>query len=864
MSAQKRSVTGVVGGVLGFLGMSVVAGLLVSAAVTPALALTGMAANNTIGVFDNLPGYLAIQPLAQKSSIYAKNAEGKDVFLASFYFQNREEVPWTGVSQVTKDAVVAGEDRRFYQHGGVDLRGTARAIVATVTGGDLQGGSTITQQYVKNVLVQKAEAIQNEAERAKEYKIATETTPERKLKEMKLAIELEKTATKDQILLGYLNIAGFGGTVYGIEAAAKYYYNVRAKDLNIQEAASLVAIVNEPSALKLDDPESTTNGEANGYAANKVRRDSIIGDMLEEKKITQKQHDDAIAAPIEPKITPTSTGCQSAGGAAYFCDYVTHDVEHLDAFGATEDERWMNFRRGGYKIYTTLDVAMQKAAEEATTGNVPPTSSWGNMGSASVAVAPGSGEILAMAQSKKYSQDPDVLKNPDYTAINYNADYNYGGSNGFQAASTYKVFTLAAWLEAGHPLQENFDGRARPINFFHNSCDGDWSGEFYPKNDDGTGANNAISATKYSVNSAFMAMAEKLDLCKIKQTAQAFGIHRANLKPLGWTEDHPDVPKEGVMYPSDVLGTQEVAPLTMATAFAAIANNGVKCTPVSIKKIIAANGDELEAPKTTCSEAVPPKVAAAMAYAMQETFNGGTASASNTYTGVPHIGKTGTNDDNIQTWMIGASTKVALATWVGNITGFANQRDNSFDRTTGEAWNDSAATARHRIWQPIMLVADHEYGGDAFPDVENKLLYGEQVNVPDVRGKSLDEAESLLRNLGFNLYSSREVDSELPKGQVVGSDPGGGATVIKGAFITVLTSNGVLKVVPDVTNYSLGDAQGALGGFNVKVKTEKVKDKQLDGLVLRTDPAAGSGAKAGQTITVYVGKHEAPKPKKNG
>ncbi len=364
------------GAVGAFVGMSAVAGLLVTAAVTPAIAVTGMAANNGIGVFEGLPEYLQIGQLAQPTTIYAKNTDGSDVALATFYSQNRLPVGFDQMSQAVKDAAIAGEDPRFYSHGGVDIQGTVRGVLSTVSGGDVQGGSSITQQYVKNVLLQKCEAM---PVKTKEQKATYQTcvddstgvTPDRKVKEMKYAIGLEKKYTKDQILEGYLNIAGFGGSVYGIEAAARYYFNVTAAALTPAQAASLVAIVNEPTGLKIDNPESTTNGAANGYAKNKDRRDYILGKMYEYKKLTKAQYDEAIKTPITPVITPSVRGCQTAGSAAYFCDYVQKIILNDPSFGADEDTRAANFNRGGYKIYTSLDLDLQKVATDTLDSYVP-------------------------------------------------------------------------------------------------------------------------------------------------------------------------------------------------------------------------------------------------------------------------------------------------------------------------------------------------------------------------------------------------------------------------------------------------------------------------------------------------------------
>ena len=210
---ERRTAGGVARGLLGLVAMSTMAGLLATAAVTPVIALSGLGASNAITVFENLPGYLDIQPLSQKSDIYATETDGTPVLLASFYDQNRIEVGWDEISPYARDAVIASEDPRFYEHGGVDAQGTLRAAVTTALGGVTQGGSSITQQYVKNVRVQKCELESDERLRKRCYNAVTATTPDRKIKEMRLAIGVEKKFPKNDILRQYLNITGFGGTV---------------------------------------------------------------------------------------------------------------------------------------------------------------------------------------------------------------------------------------------------------------------------------------------------------------------------------------------------------------------------------------------------------------------------------------------------------------------------------------------------------------------------------------------------------------------------------------------------------------------------------------------------------------------------
>ena len=833
-----------------FIGMSVVAGLLVTAAVTPAIAVTGLAANNSIGVFEGLPEYLNVDQLAQPTTIYAKNGD-QDVPLATFYSQNRLPVSFAQISQAAKDAAIAGEDPRFYSHGGVDIQGTVRGVLSTVAGGGVQGGSSITQQYVKNVLLQKCEAlpVKTKEQKTKYQQCVTDSTgvsPDRKVKEMKYAIGVEKKYTKDQILVGYLNIAGFGGSVYGIEAAAKYYYNTSAAALTPAQAASLIAIVNEPTSLKIDDPESKTNGAANGYAKNKERRDYILQKMYQYKKLTKAQYDEAVKTPIQPVITRSERGCQTAGGSAYFCDYVQKTILNDPAFGADEDTRASSLNRGGYKIYTTLDLQLQQVAEETIQSYVPATYDRADIGGVLTGVQPGTGRVLYMAQNKLYSQDPDVLNaDPRYTSINYSTDQKYGGSGGFQVGSTYKVFTLAEWLKQGHSLSEPVNANIRTYRSFKNSCDGDWGGAYTPQNDSSgeTGIRNAQSATTLSINTAFISMASQLDLCEIKKDAEAFGVHTAKGEPLDTN-------------PSAVLGTNYIAPLTMATAFAGIANNGMTCTPIAIDKIIDANGKDVKPPASACTQSVDPAVANTMAKALMGPLQGGTAAGMNR-TGKDMLGKTGTTEYNDQLWLVAATTKVAGAYWVGNVQGHVDFRK------VYPTHGTSPASARVAVMRTMMSAAVGKYGGDDFPEPPSKLTRGVQVAVPDLTGKTPDEAKSILTGLGLDSADGGPQDSVAPAGTVASTDPPAGTQVPKGTAITIFTSNGALVAVPNVVGKKFSEAQAALTAAGFKVKAQGGNNP--DAIVQAQDPAGGAPAKPGTQVTVALAAASAPPtPGSNG
>ncbi|GAA0999049.1 transglycosylase domain-containing protein [Subtercola frigoramans] len=677
-----------------------------TAIVTPAVAVTGVAVDSTLGLFENLPSYIKPDTLSQTSSIYSQNADGSQTLLASFYDQDRQEVGWNDISQTFKDAIVSTEDPRFYVHGGMDVQSTTRALFANLlSGGITSGASTISQQYVKNILVQRAEAISDPTQEAAAYADATATTPDRKLKEMKLAVGLEKEYSKNDILLGYMNIALFGGRVYGIQAASQYYFGVNANALTIPQAASLAAMVNEPEGLRIDVPANID--------ANKARRDKdVLASMLKEHAITQAQFDDAVATPVTPNITEPSTGCQTAtNGAGFFCDYVKDIILNDPTFGLTADDRSNALNRGGYKIVTTLDPTLQAAANQSVSDYVPSSMSSVDIGGAFVTVQPGTGKVLAMAQNKTYSQDPSADPATN-TAINYSTDAAYGGSTGFQNGSTSKLFVLLDWLKTGHSLGDLVNGsnnqKFTAANIT-NSCGDSVTGTYTAGNDAGEAGGTASVLTQFedSVNNAFLAMATKLDLCDINSIAKGFGMQRADGAAM-----------ETGLY-ATVLGGNEVSPLTMAAAYAGVANNGAYCTPVAISSITDSNGAAVAVPQTSCTQVVEPKIAQAALYAMQGVIQNGTATPANPADGTAHFGKTGTTDVEKDVWLVGGTSKVVSASWVGNVTGNVSIRKTTV--TGGNGVKVGSGLSRLYVWKEFYKGTADAQGGSSFPAPDSSL-----------------------------------------------------------------------------------------------------------------------------------------------
>ncbi|QIG39952.1 PASTA domain-containing protein [Microbacterium sp. 4R-513] len=859
MPVKNRTASGVLGGLAGLVGLSAVAGILVTATVTPAIALSGAAASSAITMFDNLPSVLEIEKLMLPTTIYYKDPAGADVELTKFYDQNRSPVAFDQIAPVMYDAILSSEDKNFYKHGGVDLVGTVSAVLDNVRGRDTRGGSSISQQYVKNILVQRCESNATTDEELKNCYVEATTAVgdkglQRKLQEMRYAIALEQKYSKNEILLGYLNIAGFGGTNYGVDAAARYYFNVAAKDLTLGQSAALAGMVQNPNAYRIDKPNGSTtdkdgnpiNSAADGYALTKDRQLYVLDRLLADGKITQEAHDAAVAEPITPVITPPKTGCAAAGEVAYFCQYVKNIIKTDPAFGATPEERQKALQRGGLKIYTTLDMRVQQPAQDIMTKSAPPAIANMEFGSAAVSVEATTGRVLAMVQNKNFSED-QALTQADhaYTSLVYAADQKYGSSSGFAAGSTFKLFTLVDWLEKGHSLNEVLNGRARAFKKVANSCGSPWvntKNEIVNNFGKAPGfVGTPMQFTAASLNTGFFAMAEKLDLCDIKNVATKMGVTQGNGE---------EVKMDNLF---SVIGSNAVSPLAMAGAFGTVANNGIYCQPKAIDRVTDADGNDLPIPATTCTQVLDPSIAATAAYALQGVMNGsGTGAASNPRDGTPVLGKTGTNEDD-QTWMVESSTKVATAVWVGNTTGFASLSKQRFNGT-------QLSQIRHKIAPVIQRAANSVYGGDRFPQPDQNLTKSILTDLPNVVGLSIDEATAKLKDAGFEVAVGDAIDSSQAEGTVAAQNPGAGK-VAGGTTVTINPSNGAGVTVPgDVAGKSVSEAISylrSLGFGNVQpgACTEEAGVKG-NGTATGTNPPGGSVVNRNAQINVdYKSEH---------
>ncbi|MBM9508977.1 transglycosylase domain-containing protein [Actinacidiphila acididurans] len=610
-----------------FLGVSVLAGVVLAGIALPAAGALGLSAKGTAKGFDDLPGELRQPPLSQASKILDANGG----LIATVYSRDRTVVPIQDMSPNILTAIVAIEDSRFYQHGAIDIKGILRALSNNSGGGSTQGASTLTQQYVKNVFVEEAGDDPNKVAQA------TQQTVGRKIKEMKYAIQVEKELGKKKVLENYLNITFFGEQAYGIEAASQRYFSTHAKNLTLTQAALLAGLVQSPSTYDpVSDPQEAIK-----------RRNTVLARMAQLKDITPAQAATAEKAPLGLKVSSPKNGCITAvNGAGFFCDYVRETFLQNAAFGKTKEDRAKTWDTGGLTIKTTLDPKAQASVLSGIQKHVYKSD---KVAAAGVLVQPGTGKIVAMAQSRPYGFGTNQ------TQINYSVDENMGGGGGFQNGSTFKPITAAAALEAGYQPSQVYPSPYEMPYPAVTTCSGaniPAGGHTQNESKSEVGPFAMPEALKKSINTYFVALEANVGLCPIVKMADKLGFGRADGKPLQ-------------QIPSLTLGTNEVSPLTVAAAYAAFANRGTYCTPIAIQSVTNTAGKSLTVPKSICSQAMSQKTADTLNTMLKGVVDDGTGTAAN-LDGRETAGKTGTTDDRWAAWFAGYTPNMAAAVWMGD------------------------------------------------------------------------------------------------------------------------------------------------------------------------------------------------------
>ncbi|OHX06783.1 glycosyl transferase [Micromonospora sp. WMMB235] len=627
------------------------AGLVLALAALPGGLLGGFAARAALGAYADLPDALRTPVQPQRSYLYANDGT---TLITTFYDVNRTDVSLDEIAPVMRQAIIAAEDRRFYSHGGADLRGIARALVANVKGGGTeQGGSTLTMQYVRNVL--KTDPNRTPEER----QAATEQTVGRKLQEIRYANALEQSLSKDEILNRYLNIAYFGSGAYGVAAASQRYFGKAPADLTLGEAALLAGLVQSPDAY------SPIDGDKDQALA---RRGYVLDAMAETGAITAQQAAAAKTEALTLRPTAQPNGCTATAQGhddwGFFCDYLRRWWLTQPAFGSTPEEREQALRRGGYRVVTTLDPEIQQTAQEQATK----VYGYGNKRALPIAaVEPGTGRVLAMAVNRHYSLDA----NPDGQANHPNTvnPLISGGASvdGYQAGSTFKMFTMLAALEAGKPLSTGFDAPSRLPTRYASDDEGNCDGTWCPANANPQwmdGYRMMWDGFGRSVNTYFVWLAEQVGEDKVVEMAQRLGITFRADSDAAFARDN------AANWGAFTLGVAATTPLDLANAYATVAAEGTYCTPLPVVSVTAPDGGAVDVAQPSCKRVLEPDVARAATDAarcpvgQQSAFdqcNGGTATAVDRIVGRPVAGKTGSSERNATETFVGYTPQVAVA-----------------------------------------------------------------------------------------------------------------------------------------------------------------------------------------------------------
>lgn len=666
---------------------------------------------------------------------------------ATLYAEDRIPVAREQLSPLFVDALVATEDVRFFEHGGVDMAATGRALLNNVLGGNRQGASTITQQWIKN-LTQAAADTQAKREAADDVSI------ERKLLEARAAAEAEQRFSKDEILTRYVNTAFYGNGAYGIGAASARYFSTTPDKLTLAQAALLAGVLNSPG---LFDPI------ANPDQATK-RRAVVLDRMVAGGKLTPQA---AAAAKAEPlALTPSqpNNGC-AVSTFPIFCQWVKETILTDPSFGSTPAARQELLYRGGLRIQTTLDPAVQVHAEEAARAALEATN---RVADAIAVVQPGTGEVLALASNRPWGSDVAAGQ----TEVLYPVEPN------FQPGSTFKPITLAAALENGFDPKTVWQAPARyaPANLNYPE------GGFANSDDGPGGLMNAETATLHSVNTYYVWLIEQTGVLKTAEMANRLGmesISTAGPEPVG--------PRDASL----TLGDFNTSPLQVANVYATFAAGGVHCKTIGVTQLLRDGVEQLPIASADCAQAVDPAIASKINTILQQNIDGPdpARTAQRAAFGRPAIGKTGTAGNYAAAWFAGATPQMAAAVWMGDPRGgVANPLvDVEAFGTQYPAMYGGQAPAL--IWQRFMAAAHADKPVAAFPPASKAALPA--VQVPNVVGMPLDAAVGTLTAAGFKAAiapGTAAAAKPLPPGYVVATTPPAGTPRDSGTEVVITLS----------------------------------------------------------------------------
>jgi membrane peptidoglycan carboxypeptidase len=761
------------------------AGLVVAAAAFPAVAMSGLAAKAGSDTFENLPTDIDVLPSPQISYVYA--ADGKTL-LAMMYDENRHDVHIDEVAEVMQHAMVAAEDNRFYEHRGVDVKGVARAFVANQNAGGQteQGASTLTMQYVR-------QAIAYSAKTPQEVVDATDKTPTRKLREMKYAIDLEKKLSKKEILERYLNIAPFGHGAYGVFAASHVYFEKDPKDLTLAEASLIAGLVKAPGT---NDPAT-----ADGLPRALERQKYVLNQMVGMGYIDKAAAEAAFAEKLTIVGKRTAEGCESVQrpdlGAGFYCDYLRRWWMDQKVFGEDEYQRANRLRAGGYTVISSLDVNTQTAAfKYAQDQPFVSKDQQTGMGSSNAlmlaAIQPGTGRVTALATNRTFSNDqtsngkntnPDK-KNQKGNYPNTTVPIITGDADipGYQAGSSFKIFTAVAALEAGLPLATTIQTEKQFVSDFpidaHSpaACNGP---HYCPKNSGGqSGPYNMWTGFGSSINTFFVPLEQQVGVDHVVDVAKRLGIQFNAPGDASLAAN----PKQWGAF---TLGVSATTPLQLANAYGTLAADGVYCEPTPILEIKDNNGKKVDGLDPKCKQVVDPEVARAAVdmarcpvgdQSATGKCAGATAGYARNFVKRPIAGKTGTTDSE-------KSATFTVMTKQLAVSGFLTDPD----------WPETNKDMKHPPvnYAALGVLRDGLAGQPVvnFTAPTKDKAQGKLVDIPSVKCLAVEQARAKVKGAGFTVsVSSAQVASQCPAGTVDRTSPAG--STVKGGPVALVISKG--------------------------------------------------------------------------
>ena len=719
------------------------AGVLLAGILLPWVGVPAIAAQQSGSLLGDAPVELTDEPPAGNTVMLAANGE----LITSFYEENRSPVASDQIAEVMKQAMVAIEDARFYEHAGFDVQGTLRALVKNIAAGEVQeGGSTLTQQLVKQTLLQTAVAAGDD----EAILAATEESVARKLREARLALALEDTYGKDELLTRYLNIVYFGQNAYGVQPAARALFGVDASALTLTQAALLAGLVRSPTD---DDPfvypELAT-----------VRRNQVLTRMAQQGYITPAQEAEAKAAPLGlAPAPPPRRGCVQASVGAYVCDFVQKYL--TQELGISQHR----LEHDGLVIQTTLDADLQRAGDSAVLNTLDMGQS---VAGTFTAVQPGTGNLLAMSVNRIFGYD---RTDPAQESVNLNEEPSRG------AGSTYKVFVAAAALARGFSTEYTLTA---PNPYTSRVYKKD-AGPYSVKNaTNGYRATLDLTTALYqSSNTYFLALEDALGSVEEPvRMAEAMGLFEFG--PEGLAQQIIDDNRG-----SFTFGPDATSPLALASAYSTLAASGTQCDVVPVTAVLDRFGEPVTGDDgrplpmgSECTpEAIPPGVATTLNQMLRKDVEPGNPgqTASRAYIrGFQIAGKTGTTQNTNSVAFVGYTPEIAASVMVFNP---------KEPEDVGGYGGGKGAT----IWRDAMAPILTARGSGVFPPADPKVVQGNTKPVPGC--DSVSRCRAVLTAAGF-AHTTVRTDSSEEEGTLLGTSPPRGGRAVQGQLVTILVSNG--------------------------------------------------------------------------